>query len=102
MIDNLYDKTSKISFSAYQNDFLKYFGEYKKVISELGTEIDTLYGKHRRLDKLILVDDDTIQNWEFEFGIIGEDELIKSWEYNIIKSAQTGKVRQLPCKFWKS
>lgn len=59
MIDNLYDKASKISFSVWEDDFLQYFGEYKKVIAELGTEIDTLYGKHRRLDKLILVDDDT-------------------------------------------
>ena len=30
MIDGLYDKTSKILFSVYGDDFLKYFGEYKK------------------------------------------------------------------------
>lgn len=92
MIDKLYDKTSKISFSVYGNDFLEYFGEYRKIIRELGTEIDTLYGKHRRLDKLVLVDDNTLQNWEFQLKAIGEGELLQSWEYNNVKSAQTGKV----------
>ena len=37
MIDRLYDKTSKILFSTYGDDFLKYFGEYKNIIRELGT-----------------------------------------------------------------
>ena len=66
MVDKLYDKTSKIAFSAYGNDFLTYFGECKKIIRELATEFETLYGKHGRLDKLVLVEDDTLQNWEFE------------------------------------
>lgn len=92
MIDKIYDKTSKIAFTAYGNDFLEYFGEYRTIIRELGTEIDTLYGKHRRLDKLVLMDDDTLQNWEFLLNNIGEDELEQSWQYNNIKSAQSGKV----------
>lgn len=66
MIDKIYDKTSKISFSAYGDDFLRYFGEYKRIVEELGTEVHTLYGTHRRLDKLVLVDDGTLQNLEFE------------------------------------
>lgn len=42
LIDKIYDKTSKISFSTYGDDFLKYFGEYAEIIRELGTETDTL------------------------------------------------------------
>ena len=92
MIDGLYDKTSKISFSVYGDDFLKYFGEYRKIIAELGTEIHTLYGSHRRLDRLVLVDDDTLQNWEFEFKNISKDTLTRFWEYNNLKSAEIGKI----------
>ena len=92
MVDNIYDKTSKISFTAYNDDFLEYFGEYKKIIRELGTEFETLYGAHRRVDKLVLVDDDTIQNWEFHFKALDGDDLMKFWEYNNVKSAQTGKT----------
>lgn len=91
MIDKIYDKTSKISFKVYGDDFLEYFGEYKKIIRELGTEVETLYGAHRRLDRLVLVDDDTLQNWEFHFKPIDGDELRKFYEYNNVKSAQTGK-----------
>lgn len=91
MIDKIYDKTSKISFTVYGDDFLEYFGEYKKIIRELGTEFETLYGAHRRLDRLVLVDDDTLQNWEFHFKPIDGDELRKFYEYNNVKSAQTGK-----------
>ena len=46
MIDGIYDKTSKISFSTYGDDFLRYFGEYKRIVEELGTEVHTLYGTH--------------------------------------------------------
>lgn len=92
MIDNIYDKSSKILFLVYQNDFLEYFGEYKKIIRELPTELDTLYGKSRRLDKLILVDDGTLQNWEFQFKNIDEGQLNIFWQYNNIKSAQTGNI----------
>ena len=92
MIDNIYDKSSKILFLVYQNDFLKYFGECKKIIQELPTELDTLYGMSRRLDKLILVDDGTLQNWEFQFKNMDENQLEIFWQYNIIKSAQTGKI----------
>jgi hypothetical protein len=67
------------------DDFLEYFGEYKKIIRELGTEVETLYGAHRRLDRLVLVDDDTLQNWEFHFKPIDGDELRKFYEYNNIK-----------------
>lgn len=87
----IYDKTSKISFTAYGNDFLEYFGEYKKIIRELGAEFETLYGAHRRLDKLILVDDDTLQNWEFHVKAIDGDDLRKFYGYVNVKSAQTGK-----------
>lgn len=75
LIDKIYDKTSKISFSTYGGDFLRYFGEYAEIIQELGTETDTLNGKNKRLDKLILVDDGTLQNWEFEFQDLDEDTL---------------------------
>ena len=92
MIDNIYDKSSKILFLVYRNDFLQYFGEYKKIIQELPTELDTLYGMNRRLDKLILVDDGTLQNWEFQFKKMDEDNLKIFWEYNNVKSAQTGKI----------
>lgn len=92
MIDNIYDKSSKILFLVYQNDFLRYFGEYKKIIRELPTELDTLYGMNRRLDKLILVDDGTLQNWEFQFKNTDECQLKTFWEYNNVKSAQTGKI----------
>ena len=92
MIDGIYDKTSKIAFSAYKNDFLEFFGEYRKIIEELGTEVHTLHGSHRRLDKLVLVDDDTLQNWEFEFKQIGEDTLTRIWGYNNLKSAEIGKI----------
>ena len=92
MIDGLYDKISKIAFSTYGDEFLKYFGEYKKIIRELGTEAHTLYGTHRRLDRLALVDDDTLQNWEFEFKKIGEDTLNRIWEYNTLKSAEFGQI----------
>lgn len=61
MIGGLYDKVSKISFSTYGDDFLNYFGEYKKIIRELETEVQSLKGSYRRLDKLILVDDDTLE-----------------------------------------
>ena len=92
MIKDLYDKTSKISFSTYRDDFLMYFGEYKKIIGELGTEIHTLGGAHKRLDKLVLVDDDTLQNWEFEFRAIKENTLSKIWQYNNLKSAEISKI----------
>ena len=92
MIDGLYDKTSKILFSAYADDFLEYFGEYKKIIRELGTEVHTLYGTHKRLDKLVLVDDNTLQNWEFEVKEIKDDTLTRIGEYNILKSAEIGNV----------
>lgn len=92
LIDKLYDKTSKIAFSVYGDDFLKYFGEYKKIIRELGTEVDTLYGGNRRLDKLVLVDDGTLQNWEFESQDLDEDTLKKSWCYNNLKSAENGAI----------
>lgn len=92
MIDNIYDKSSKILFLVYQNNFLQYFGEYKKIIQELPTELDTLYGMNRRLDKLILVDDGTLQNWEFQFKNMNESQLKTFWEYNNVKSAQTGKI----------
>ena len=92
MVDGLYDKTSKISFSAYGDDFLKYFGEYHRIIRELGTEIHTLYGTHRRLDRLVLVDDDTLQNWEFELKNISKDTLTRLWQYNNLKSAEIGKI----------
>lgn len=92
MVDKLYDKTSKIAFSAYGNDFLRYFGEYKKIIRELSTEFETLYGKHGRLDKLVLVEDDTLQNWEFEFKRLDKESLKRFWNYNAIKSVQTGKI----------
>lgn len=45
LIDKIYDKTSKISFSTYGDDFLRYFGEYAEIIHELGTEIETLKGR---------------------------------------------------------
>ena len=92
MIDGLYDKTSKILFSTYGDDFLKYFGEYKKIIRELGTEVHTLYGAHRRLDRLALVDDNTLQNWEFEVKDINDDTLSRIWEYNNLKSAEIGAI----------
>ena len=92
MIDGLYDKTSKILFSTYGDDFLKYFGEYKNIIRELGTEVHTLYGAHRRLDRLALVDDKTLQNWEFEVKDINYDTLIRIWEYNNLKSAEIGAI----------
>ena len=66
MINGLYDKTSKILFSTYGDDFLRYFGEYKKIIDELGTEVHTLYGTHRRLGRLVLVEDNTLKNWEVD------------------------------------
>ena len=47
MIDNIYDKSSKILFLVYKNDFLHYFGEYKKIIQELPAEFDTVYGMNR-------------------------------------------------------
>jgi len=92
MIDGLYDKTSKILFSTYGDDFLKYFGEYKNIIRELGTEVHTLYGAHRRLDRLALVDDNTLQNWEFEVKDIDDDTLSRIWEYNNLKSAEIGAI----------
>ncbi|MBQ8017983.1 MAG: hypothetical protein IJ258_07745 [Methanobrevibacter sp.] len=92
MIEGLYDKTSKISFSTYKDDFKKYFQEYKKIIREMETEVQTLQGSYKRLDKLVLVDDDTLENWEFEFKKIDKDTLKKIWEYNKLKSAQTGKI----------
>lgn len=92
MIDRLYDKTSKILFSTYGDDFLKYFGEYKNIIRELGTEVHTLYGAHRRLDRLALVDDNTLQNWEFEVKDINDDTLSRIWEYNNLKSAEIGAI----------
>ena len=92
MINQLYDKTSKIAFSAYGDDFLRYFGEYKKIIRELGTEFYTLTGQHGRLDKLVLVEDDTLQNWEFEFKRLNKDSLKRFWRYNNDKSSQTGKI----------
>ena len=92
LIDKIYDKTSKISFSTYGDDFLRYFGEYAEIIHELGTEIETLKGRNKRLDKLVLVDDGTLQNWEFEFKDLDEDTLKKSWGYNNLKSAETGKI----------
>ena len=92
LIDKIYDKTSKISFSTYGDDFLRYFGEYAKIIQELGTETDTLNGKNKRLDKLVLVDDGTLQNWEFELKDLDKDSLKKSWCYNNLKSAETGKI----------
>jgi len=92
MIDGLYDKTSKILFSTYGDDFLEYFGEYKKIIRELGTEVHTLYGTHRRLDRLALVDDNTLQNWEFEVKEINDDTLSRIWEYNNLKSAEIGTI----------
>lgn len=92
MINQLYDKTSKIAFSAYGDDFLRYFGEYKKIIRELGTEFYTLTGQHCRLDKLVLVEDDTLQNWEFEFKRLNKDSLKRFWRYNNDKSSQTGKI----------
>lgn len=92
MINGLYDKTSKILFSTYGDDFLRYFGEYKKIIDELGTEVHTLYGTHRRLDRLVLVDDNTLQNWEFEFKEINDDTLTRIWEYNNLKSAEIGNI----------
>lgn len=92
MIDNIYDKSSKILFLVYKNDFLHYFGEYKKIIQELPAEFDTVYGMNRWLDKLILVDDGTLQNWEFQFKNMNENQLKTFWEYNNVKSAQTGKI----------
>ena len=92
LIDRIYDKTSKISFSTYGDDFLRYFGEYAEIIQELGTEIDTLKGKNKRLDKLVLVDDGTLQNWEFELKDLDKDTLKKSWCYNNLKSAENGKI----------
>ena len=92
MIDGLYDKTSKILFTTYGDDFLRYFGEYKKIIRELGTEVHTLYGAHRRLDRLALVDDNTLQNWEFESKEIDDDTLGRIWEYNNLKSAEIGVI----------
>ena len=92
LIDKIYDKTSKISFSTYGDDFLRYFGEYAEIIHELGTEIETFKGRNKRLDKLVLVDDGTLQNWEFEFKDLDEDTLKKSWGYNNLKSAETGKI----------
>lgn len=91
MIGGLYDKVSKISFSTYGDDFLNYFGEYKKIIRELETEVQSLKGSYRRLDKLILVDDDTLENWEFESKKINNDTLNRIWEYNKLKSSETGK-----------
>lgn len=92
LVDKLYDKTFKIAFSAYGDDFLRYFGEYKNIIEELGTEFDTLYGEQGRLDKLVLVEDDTLQNWEFEFKKIDDVTLKRFWKYNNVKSAQWGKI----------
>ena len=92
LIDKIYDKTSKIAFTIYGDDFLRYFGEYGEIIQELGTEVDTLYGSNRRLDKLVLVDDGTLQNWEFESQDLDEDTLKKSWWYNNLKSAENGKI----------
>lgn len=92
MIDGLYDKTSKIAFSTYGDDFLKYFGEYKRIIRELGTEAHTLHGTHRRLDRLALVDDNTLQNWEFEIKDIKTETLTRIWQYNNLKSAEIGKI----------
>lgn len=92
MIDGIYDKTSKISFSTYGDDFLRYFGEYIRIIEELGTEVHTLYGTHRRLDKLVLVDDGTLQNWEFEYHKLTQSTLSKIWDYNKLKSAESGKI----------
>jgi hypothetical protein len=92
MISGLYDKTSKISFSTYKDNFINFFGEYRKIIRELETEVQTLHGTYKRLDKLILVDDDTLENWEFEFKEIKEDTLNRIWDYNKLKSAETGKI----------
>ena len=92
MIECIYDKTSKISFSTYGDDFLRYFGEYIRIIEELGTEVHTLYGTHRRLDKLVLVDDGILQNWEFEYHKLTQSTLSKIWDYNKLKSSETGKI----------
>lgn len=48
MIKDICDKTSKISLSVYKTDFIQYFGEYKEIIRELGTEINTRFGAQRR------------------------------------------------------
>jgi hypothetical protein len=92
MINGLYDKTSKIAFSTYGDEFLMYFGEYKQIIRELGTEVHTLHGTHKRLDRLALVDDDTLQNWEFELKEIKDETLTRIWQYNNLKSAEIGKI----------
>ncbi len=92
MIDNIYDKTSKIAFNIYGNDFLRYFGEFKEIRDVLETEINTAYGVQRKLDKLIEVDDDTLQDWEFEVKVIGDETLFKIEEYNKLKSAEHGKI----------
>ena len=52
----------------------------------------TLYGAHRRLDRLALVDDNTLQNWEFEVKDINDDTLSRIWEYNNLKSAEIGAI----------
>lgn len=41
---------------------------------------------------MVLVDDETLQNWEFHFKQLTEDDLKTFWEYNNLKSAETGQI----------